>query len=94
MRNDIQYLTRTFLIILWPCRKNSPPKSHGAHDKVYECPHPGCGRLYAKTSHLRAHARRHSGDKPFQCQDCDWRFARSDELSRHRRSHNGVRPYK
>ncbi|XP_045501475.1 zinc finger protein 572-like [Colias croceus] len=63
---------------------------------AFRCPVVECGKLYAKASHVRAHLRRHSGEKPYKCTwgGCSWRFARSDELARHRRSHSGDKPYR
>nr|XP_027221472.1 transcription factor Sp5-like [Penaeus vannamei] len=74
---------------------NAPRDGSGAKKREHVCHIPGCGKVYGKTSHLKAHLRSHAGEKPFACQwiFCNKAFTRSDELQRHLRTHTGEKRF-
>lgn len=54
------------------------------------CPY--CGKNFTQAS-LIVHIRRHTGENPYQCDQCDKGFPRRQDLVVHQRKHTGEKPH-
>ncbi|XP_067877230.1 zinc finger protein 653 [Heterodontus francisci] len=60
--------------------------------KTKICSHPGCGKKFYLSNHLRRHMIIHSGVRDFICETCGKSFKRKNHLEVHRRMHTGETP--
>ncbi|KAM9320449.1 transcription factor Sp5-like [Gastrophryne carolinensis] len=98
----LQGSSKTLLSSTRRCRRckcpncqSTPNNEEPGKKKLHICHLPGCGKVYGKTSHLKAHLRWHAGERPFVCNwvFCGKSFTRSDELQRHLRTHTGEKRF-
>ena len=63
-------------------KKASAPKKKNT-TKRFLCPHPGCGRAFARNFNLGSHVKSHLGIRDFNCPECPKKFSRRHDRARH-----------
>ncbi|XP_062235863.1 general transcription factor IIIA, b [Platichthys flesus] len=62
--------------------------------KSYVCSFFDCDAKFTKSWKLEAHLCKHTGLKPFSCENCDKSFCTRHQLNRHELGHSGEKPHK
>ncbi|KAM0748056.1 hypothetical protein T439DRAFT_291835 [Meredithblackwellia eburnea MCA 4105] len=51
--------------------------------KRFVCPHPDCGRAFARNFNMQSHLKSHLGIRDFDCPHCPKKFSRRHDRARH-----------
>ena len=57
-------------------------------DKRFSCPH--CGRGFKSTENLKIHIRTHTGEKPYNCDICNYASADPSNFRKHQKKNHGL----
>ncbi|XP_078345889.1 uncharacterized protein LOC144631347 [Oculina patagonica] len=69
------------------CKKHLPgyvPAKDKQREKKYSCS--DCGKKFDSMHGLESHQRSHTGERPFECDQCSWKFTQKTHLNRHIRT--------
>lgn len=58
-----------------------------AGERPYACHITGCTWTFSRKDELIRHKRKHSGERPYLCPQCNKAFARSDHVRQHQKFH-------
>ncbi|TNY21322.1 hypothetical protein DMC30DRAFT_395271 [Rhodotorula diobovata] len=66
-------------------KKGSTKRRPAKKEQVrrFTCPHPGCGRAFARNFNMASHYKSHLGVREFQCPMCPKMFSRRHDRARH-----------